>query len=95
MACEFRETPGTTLSDAVVDVLRVQLLDDAPALDRVARILDMGPRRLKRALEVEGVSYRELERRVVIERAQEMLCDGHSFTDTAILRSLLSGQLLM
>lgn len=78
-----RSHPPVTLSDAVVDVLRVQLLDDAPALDRVARILDMGPRRLQRALEVEGVSYRALERRIVIGRAQEMLRDGHSVTETA------------
>jgi AraC-like DNA-binding protein len=78
-----RSHPPVTLSDAVVDVLRVQLLDHAPALDRVARILDMGPRRLQRALEVESVSYRELERRMVIGRAQDMLRDGHSVTETA------------
>lgn len=42
-------------------LLRVQLLDAGPSLDRVAKTLELGHRTLQRQLAKEGVSFRSLK----------------------------------
>jgi AraC-like DNA-binding protein len=78
-----RRSPPVTLEDAVTDLLHVQMIDGAPSLDRVCQALDMSRRTLQRRLDLEGVGYRSIERRIVIERAKELLREGLSVTDVS------------
>lgn len=76
--------PRTTLRDAVADVLWAQLLDEAPSIEDVAHALEIGPRTLQRRLASEGVSFREIERGVVMARARDLLAEtDQSITDIA------------
>lgn len=76
--------PKTALRDTVADVIWAQLLDQAPSLENVARMMQIGPRTLQRRLAVEGVSFREIERGVVMTRARELLTEAdRSITEVA------------
>lgn len=65
--------PPDNLVGMVRAILFQQLIDQEVNLDNIARMLDIGTRRLQRALEREGTSFRQLANHVTMERASELL----------------------
>ncbi len=57
------EVPPRTLIDAVVQVVRLRLLDGLVDLDGVARQLGLGTRVLQQRLAIEGENYRAILKR--------------------------------
>jgi AraC-like DNA-binding protein len=65
--------PPSGLVQTVRGIVFQQLIDQKASLENASRMLDMGTRRLQRALEREGTSFRQLSNSVVMERATELL----------------------
>jgi AraC-like DNA-binding protein len=65
----------TDLADAVAEIIRVQIYKGHVDMDAAARSLDIGVRRLRRALDRDGASYREITKRVRIKMAKELLAE--------------------
>lgn len=77
----------TTLPDAVAEIIRVQVRKGQVNMDATARILDMGTRRLRRQLEREGASFREMTRTIRTDLAKELIA-GTSMPISAISTDL-------
>jgi AraC-like DNA-binding protein len=65
--------PPNDLNGAVQELVRVQVRSRAVSLDAAAAALGYGMRRLQRALDREGTSFREITRRVRLATAKELL----------------------
>ena len=76
-----------TLSEAVSEIIRVQLRQGKVSMDAAACVLDMGTRHLRREMEREGVSFREVTRTVRTDLAKELIA-GTSLSISAILVDL-------
>lgn len=63
------------LEDVLLETLRVQFWLGDISEDSVAQRLFMGPRRLQRALQQEGTSFREVRARFIEERARSLLAE--------------------
>lgn len=63
------------LEDVLLETLRVQFRLGDISEDSVAQRLFMGPRRLQRALQQEGTSFREVRARFIEERARSLLAE--------------------
>lgn len=61
-----------TLVDTVRALVRANLTDD-PGIDRIAQQLDMSTRTLRRRIEEQGTSFRDLARVVRVEMAQDLI----------------------
>ncbi|MCE8515922.1 AraC family transcriptional regulator ligand-binding domain-containing protein [Ruegeria pomeroyi] len=61
-----------TLVETVRALVRASLADD-PGIERVAHQLDMSARTLRRRLEDQGTSFRDLARAVRVDMAQELI----------------------
>lgn len=64
-----------TVLDAVAETVRLQIGSGRPSLDATARMLGMNTRTLRRAMDSEGVTYRELSRRMMLDTARELLVE--------------------
>lgn len=64
-----------SLSDQVSRVLRTQMSSQSAALDNVAGLLAIHPRKLNRRLENEGTSFRTLRNETRLEHACQLLKD--------------------
>ncbi len=74
------------LVGAIAQIIRLALLDGEVRLDAVARQIGFDPRTLRRRLEAEGVTFRDLLAGQRTERALELLGDGaYSVRDVALL----------
>ncbi|WP_026379159.1 helix-turn-helix domain-containing protein [Afifella pfennigii] len=79
-----RRSPPRTTIELVRELIRLRLGEGRPDLETVAEALDLGPRTLQRALASENMSYRNLARAVMTERACELLAlPGMSVTNVA------------
>jgi AraC-like DNA-binding protein len=77
----------TTLSGAVSEIIRVQILRGEVNMDTAACLLDMGTRRLRRGMDREGTSFREVTRTIRTDLAKELIA-GTSLSISAISTNL-------
>ncbi len=77
----------TTLSGAVSEISRVQLLRGEVNMDAAACLLNMGTRRLRRKMDREGTSFREVTRTIRTDLAKELIA-GTSLSISAISTNL-------
>lgn len=66
-----------THSEKVRALVRVQMLEGMPSLDRVAGVLAIGVRTLQRHLDGEATTFRKIVESVLFERAAELLGEPH------------------
>lgn len=64
-----------SLSEVVAELIRLQLRKGKVSMERAARSLDMGPRKLRREMDREGTTFRECTKRVRTITAKELLVE--------------------
>jgi AraC-like DNA-binding protein len=80
-------TPPCDLEGAVRELVRVQIRSRTVSLDAAARAIGLGTRRLQRALDREGLSFREITRSTRVQTAKELV------TQTSLPISTIAAQL--
>ena len=65
----------TNLPDAMREIVRLQVLSGRPNLDAAARSLNMNTRTLQRALDREGVGFRDLSQHVRMDMALNLILE--------------------
>ena len=65
--------PPSDLEGVVRELVRVQIRSKAVSLDAAARAIGYGTRRLQRALDREGLSFREITRSTRVQTAKELI----------------------
>lgn len=68
--------PPKTMTDKVFEVMRLQLALGDLSEESVAHRLSIGTRTLQRALQAEGISFREIRSRFVEDRARALLTES-------------------
>jgi AraC-like DNA-binding protein len=63
----------TTLDEAVAEIVRFQIIKGRVNMEAAAQTLDIGTRRLRRGLEREGASFREITRTIRTDLAKELI----------------------
>ncbi len=63
------------LTDVIAEIIRVQIYKGHVDMDAAARSLDIGVRRLRRTLDRDGASYREITKRGRTRMAKELLAE--------------------
>lgn len=67
--------PPEGIETSVSEMIRLQVLNGAPSLEQTARAFDMNIRTLRRILDRQGESFRDMANRIRLETAEELLIE--------------------